>query len=520
MDHTKIYNTERERLKAIRSLHPNAYALSANETIQIERINKIVIDFFTIHKEFTQVDPPDETHIMSRVHNVYNEDSVTLLKEILRIKRINLDNAYTLANRVLNGKWFEVYAAYDSLGADGYKHLAYITSDKPDVFTIAERADYPGLYEVWDNCIKSESIDKLFDKVITHYDNDPEALRGALNLSEDYLYLCAGERNILKLIKLIHEFEITFVLPQEGYSPIYNDPHITDIVAIGREAVKNSTFDDTNEIYDMLIGNYTFSTKTDPIEISDKAFANATKLLYQIIMKIVKEGCKTNEITISLKEFKEARGYKDQKEARAQLLNASGILLTTLVTVENTTKNKRGKVINTERVRGAYLKYDAEINNSKVKFTLNDHIFEVMKDKPFLWLPDSFLKISNGSPNAFTIGVRLAVQRARNIDNPEKGNRMSIKELLKSTSYPLATEIPRKRWHDQIMKPFIKALKTVAATGEFSYKFVHSRGVELTKLEEANLEYDYDLFTSCMVQVHWNNEINYYTEFKRLKGKS
>lgn len=509
----KEYRNERERLKAIRSLHPNAYALSANETIQIERINKIVIEFFNTHREFVQIDPPDDTHFLARKHNIYNQESVGLIKNLLKNKRINLDNAYRIVNRVLNGKWFEVYAAYGSLNAEDFKHLAYITSDKPAAYNKADREQYPKLYEVWDNCIKTESKDKLFDEVITHYDYDPEGLRDALSLGNEYLYLCWGERVNLELIKRIYEFGVEpFIQDTEGFLSIPNVNGTTALNTIGTRALNNAYYDDINERYEIVTTTgVKVTTNNKAVNISSKSFVNMDKLLRQITNKAKIEGYASNRITITLEEFKTLRGIRDDKEARKQLSKAAEDLYNTSVEY---TFGKPQVIIKTR-----YVEAKAEIKNSSITFYISGIFFNNLREnKSIGYVPNEFLAIPTKSDNAYSIAMFLADHKRRNLGRADE-NRVSIKKLLEVTSLPTVDEIKPNRYKQQIIDPFINALNIAASTGVFKYEKVLSNGKPLTRYQRANFEYDLSVFIACSIDVTWLKEPEIYTQVREEKVK-
>lgn len=512
----KPFSNERERLKYIRSLHPNAYALSANEALQIQRIYKIIIEFFITHEEFTQITPPDKDHLMSRVSNVYNQESVILIKEMLKNKRIRLDNAYNIADRVLNGKWFEVYAAYGSLDAKEYTHLAYITSDKPNTLIKADREQYTELYEVWDKPIKTESNDKEWNEVIAYYDCNPEGLRDALSLGNDYLYLDWRERSNLELIKFIYEFEFeAFTQDQtnERFLQMPNTNGTTALTTIGKRALKNTHFDDPNEIYiiptDQARITMSINGKSTK-EIDGKRFVNMDKLFRLILNKAHKEGYKSKYITITLEEYKMIGG-KDNKEARKQLKKAADDLYNLSLIYKF--GNEKNQITISTRV----LEAKAEIKNSSITFCLADNLYNNLKtNKSISYIPYELLCISSRSENAYKIGVFLRDHQRRNIGKDNE-NRVSISKLLEVTSLPLAEDIKPNRYKLQIIDPFFKALNTAASTGVFSYKIVHSKGKPLTDKEAINVYFDYELFISCLVDITWLTELDPYAQIRERK---
>lgn len=510
MDNTNVYNNDRERIKSIRLLHPNAYALSANEAILLERINRLVYDFFTVHREFTQVEPPDEKHLLSRVHNVFNQKSVSLLKDTLKTKRISLNKIHKVADRVLSGKWFEVYAAYDlpEVGKDydhsAYKHLTYITSDKP--LTVAERGKFPGLYEVWDNYIKSESKDRLFDTVVTNYDHDPEALRSALNLSEDYLYLCGGERGTLLLIKRIAEFDsIPFTTAENMTLPIKSTAKTSGLAAVGRKSIIEAlnVYDELNNAYTIKptskINITVYDTELKP---NSQMWVNMNKLLTHIQYKLVQSNYADKVVSIGLDEFMDLRGVTDKKEARDSLNEA---ILNLYHTSIGTDKDDRAVRIIQER---------SKVIKGRAEIVLSDRFYEELrKNKSLEYFPLSFMRL-NG--NAFRLAINLFNHRRRNLGTDTE-NRIGIRKLLEYTTLPIESEIERWRRKDQIITPFINAMIAAAESGEFTYKIVHSKGIELSDHNKWLASYDYDEFINCLIEVQWKNEHEYITQLREDK---
>lgn len=502
------YKNPKERVLQTRSLYPEAYALNTKEALRVNKIDNIIWQFFNTHSEFTLYTMRDNG-IRSKEY-IYNEQSIDLLKQTFKVRRVNLDNAVTLANRVLNKKWFQVFPTKAN-NSDAIK-LAFTTNE--GYIEIADKDKYPDLYEVWEQHklavqgLNNNSWGVLFEL-------NPERLREALSLSDEYLYLSNEERESLELIIDIAEFNsIPFTKAQDGYLQMISTNQTTALSVIGSKALNDAVYDEYNESFGIVTttgAKITYHGKE--LNLDDTGSVNMDKLLRHMIYRAIQDGLTSPIVNITLDDFKQVRGLRDNKEARSQLKKAVDLLYNSSIEINSNRGSISTRFIDTK----------AEIKNSSVILVFSNSYFNMLKNnKSIAQIPLSFFEIKSSQPNAYKIALFLADHKKRNIGNANE-NRVTIRKLLEVTSLPPADTIEPRRYKLQIIDPFFKALEVITATGELKYKIVHSNGVELTSYEKNNIEFDYDLFSHCLIDVEWLREPEYYThlrEDKRLKSVS
>lgn len=483
--------TPQQRIKKARAKYPDAYALTENEAIRVQRFDSLIWQFFDTHHEFvaTEWHEWDTEKKYPVYRNIYNDESIALLKEFFSIKRLSLANGHALATRVLSHPWFEVMGILKTdVEARGEAYL--ITSD--DKHGRLSLEDWAEFYAVWS--VKDES--------------NALPIRDALKLDSSYLYLCQGERDVLNLIISIHEYSnAPFSTVQEGgFIAIKSTPQTTDLVTIGTTALTraNNNYDDLNELFTIVSpAEHRLYLNKNKL-LSGWEFEKLDRLLRQINSKAMSMGYTSKSVDISLDEYMEMRGLLDRKQAREQY-NRDTINLFMLY-AEFTDSS------GTKRVR--FLQEQGELKNSNVSFLLSDRVFISMREfGSIAMIPKSFFKLKG---NAYRIAIYLCDNKKRNIGDANE-NRVSIAKLLEVTTLPLASEIEPKRYKAQIIDAFFKALDKMTATGEITYEVVKSKGVKLSPTEAFRVHHEYQLFASCLIDVHWSKEPECYKTMRENK---
>ena len=494
----QYYKNSKDRIKQTRSLYPAAFALSVNEALRLANIDKIIYNFFEGHRSFIQYET-NESGLQSKQY-LFNDESIGLLKSELKRGRVSLKNTRKLANDVLNGKWFEVYPLAKLNESDNDK-LAFAT-DKTSI-EIADRDKYPELYRVWSDY--KISLTKIKRNVYAgDYEHNPEALRIALNLSEDYLFLCQGERDTLQLILDIAEYK-SKPFTTEGYIQTKNTPQTVALSSVGKRALKEgvSSYDDTSgdDIFTLVTTTGAVITILGKeVKPNTQEFINMDKLYTHINHKFTESGFTAKEITITLNEFMELRGLTDKKEAREQFKKGISDLYNASIDVSGFS------------VR--FIQDKSIIKNSAAAFTLSDKLFNSLKKNSSIdYRPVSFMRL-NG--NAYMIAAYLHNHRRRNIGKPTE-NRVSIRTLLEATLLPLASDTEPRRYKSHIIEPFFTALNTAADTGEFTYKIVKSNGIELSEHENFMSRLEYSDFIKYLIQIQWVKEPEYFKQLRESK---
>lgn len=485
-DWHELMTTPQQRIKRARAKYPDAYALTANEAIRVQRFDSLIWQFFDTHREFVKTEWREEdTEKKYPIYrNLYNDESIALLKQFFTVKRLSLANAHALANRVLSQPWFELDSILN-LNHDDSSEAYLHTSDGRHGRLSLE--DWPEFYAVWD----------------IRDDSNAQPIREALRLDSSYLYFCTGERDILQLIINIAEYDnAPFTTTQEdGFIAIKSTPQSTALVSVGERAVIGAKYDELNELFDVIssTGEHVYlrgrMLKADEFVSLDKMVRQINSILHQ-------GGFMNKAITITLDEFMEFRVLTDRRAAREEFERAISLLYEVS--------------LNYNGIESRYLQTKARIQNSKVALLLTDLFFESLRvSGSVAFIPKGFFALKGKGGNAYKIGITLSDNRRRNIGKDNE-NRMSIAKLLEATTLNLADSIEPKYYKRQIIEPFFTALNKAAAEG-FSYTLIHRGGIPLTKLEQFEIHHNYELFISCLIDVQWYKEPEYYKSLRERK---
>lgn len=483
----------------IRELCPQAYALTANEAMRLKRIDFAIFQFFDAHREFIGVSREAERDAdtgeyirPAAYHYIYNDESIALLRSTFKSKRISLDNAAKLADRVLSHKLFAVdnIVSIDDNEIEVETYALYV---KDGYVGQLERAVYPEFYKVWDE----------------YRDSNAEALRLALRLEAGYLYITTYEINILRIIKHISEYTSQpFTAPmQSGYIAIKATRESTALAAIGRAALNAATYDEINEAHNLTAAIGTEIRLRGKL-IGKRAFVSVDKLQRQLLDKACKSGFTSSEIELSLDEFMQLRQLTDKKSAREQFKRAA----------DDYYEVSYEAVSDTGRVRIRPLDAQAILNYGKAVFSFSSKFFDAHKRNGSLeYIPEAYFALSgNNDVNTYSVGIYIYDYTRRNLGKPNE-NKIKVTTLLEVTSLPSAAEIDSKYYKRQIIEPFFKALSKAATLGGFKYSLALSGGKPLSDRDSVNAHYDYDLFSDCVIVIQWIKEPEYHSQLRERK---
>lgn len=504
-----------ERLSEInmRELCPEAFALTCNEALRLRRINYTLFMFFDTHREFIEVSREAEGDRPAAYHNIYNDESIALLRSTFKSKRISLSNAAKLAERVLKGKWFALDSVVYRDNDDGLPRLYLSTGGERK--GVISREDSPEVYSIWDSYTQSGSFD---DERICNPLN-AEALREALSLEAGYQYITSYEIELLRIIKHIAEYASQpFTAPtQAGYIAYKSTRESTALMTVGSSALKAARYDDANERYN-LIASTGVKIYLRGRLISKRAFVSMDKLLRQLMNKAYESGFKNREVALTLDEFMRLRRLADRKEARKQFSQVAIDLSNTVIEVRENYKGEKGK--SRLPILGKQWEPDDDskspIVNSSIVFMFNADFFEPLRVSHSIgFLPEGLLAIDGKSDNAYTIGVCVWDDIRRNLGKGKREGRLKVLTLLKATSLPSAEDINPKYYRRQIMEPFLAALSKAASAeyGNFTYTIYNADGV--TKANLFEIRFNYALFSSCVIEARLNNEPEAYTQLRQ-----
>ena len=494
--------SRRELVYEMRAICPNAYALSATEALRVARVDNLIWNFFDQHRDFVKIVEAGSADRAGVYCNVYNDKSVSLLRDTFKSKRLNLNNAAQIAYRVLGGLWFSLIGVVD-MNENAPKQTALITDKGTKVLNRAEWAEF---YKVWDEQGATNA----------------EALRRALDLEAGCLYIELQEINTLKLIVKIAEYQsepFEREQIQPGYIIYKSTKETTALNSVGYSAIKGARYDEMNERYDL-----TSSTGVKVYlrgRLMNKGnFANIDKLLRQLMNRAVNDGFVHREIELSLDEYMSARGLRDRKEARQQYSRDAIDLSNVIIEVSEMHKKKEGLArlpILGKQWEPSDTK--APIRNSSILFALNADFFELLKRSQSIgYLPEGLLTMDGRSDNAYTLGAYIWDDARRNLHNGKRERRLKINTLLTVCGLKTALEVEPKYHKRQIIKPFFEALAKASKPeyGNFSYEIVSPDGKTLTAQEAA---VSYDLFASCLIAYELNAEPDYFSQYRESKSK-
>ena len=467
----------------IRAINPQAFALSANEAIRVQKIASIIRQVFDMHREFVQNKDTENGGIIRTI--IFNAQSVALIKKCLKEKRVNLNNAYRVAQRVLSANWWQLMPIALSITREGDPTL-YLRSSG-DAQGYITREQYPEFYEVYDSQ----------DDIIRGYKLGGirvEALRDALGLDDSYLYLDGGELYALSLIRAIAEFKEPFVRNESEYITIKSSPATTALAITGAKAYRDAEqIDDEDqeagfEIHLTARSAFRYTGELDTLK---SLSVNASKLILQIVSESISQG---RWVRISLREYMELRGLRDEKTARKQYQKATEVVSRLQF---STKSNGRFTFIN-------FLQAGNIVKGEGV-FLINELFYQyyIERNGSKAQIPKSFFTIPASSPNAWAIVNRLYTHRKINLGRDTE-NRIAITTLLGDTTLPLAETIENKRLKSYIIDRFFEALNTARdITKEFTYTIVESGGARTNEYEAYN---NYWHFIKCLIQVKWNGD--------------
>lgn len=487
MSKDDFFISPREQAKQVRDKCPSAYALTINEAIRINRIDSLIWQFFSNHPEFVKeqevgISQATGQPIKKGVY-VYDDTSIGMIKDQLRRRRINLDNAYAMAERILSGHWFYIIGIFNPSG-DPSKAMMSLYVDGEDKGAISRDA-FPSFYEIYE---------------AEEYTN-AEGLRQALRLDDDCKLICPGELNTLRLIKFIAEGTVEPVDIVEGYMAIKSLPQTTALANIGSMALSKAQYDELNETFTVMAATGVRVTLKGDM-IKPKRWVSLDKLWRQINNVAHDTRYVSKVIKFSLDDYMRLRGLKNRKQAREQLTEDNEEFAELWLDYGNGGRGSR------------IVEAKPYIKNSESIYYLTDTAFIMLSSNASTQYYPEYLMSLTG--NAYMIGAFIEDHIRRNIGNPNE-TRISIIRLLESTTLPLASEVQPKHYRLRIIEPFFSNLSKVVNSGGISYRIVHGGGNPLSSLEETEVHYDYNLFASCLIEITKESEPKEYTKLRQQR---
>lgn len=233
---------------------------------------------------------------------------------------------------------------------------------------------------------------------------------------------------------------------------------------------------------------------------------NADKMLKQCINKALVGGFEDKTVKVTLAEYMEARGLRDKKEARKTLRSA-------LDTIYAVSINGETRFDSFTRVRIAQ---EVSYTDGVARVTFTDRFFtHLASTKQIAYVPDALLTIPNDRSNSYWIFEAFEQHKRRNAGSSHNiENKLATRSLLNRCSFPSIEEIPKGLTKRKITEPFDKCLQYLRdVSNVFSeYRYIYAsaaskgKSSELTSEDAERMWYDFELFSSLIVEVVWTQE--------------
>lgn len=485
-----------------RQTNPGAYLLTEKEKELIERAFACFVSAFTQYEN--QIE--DKTELAKFASKIAIID--------IKSKKINLKKLRGIIERYTTALFWSMYPQFVTV------------TDKNGVKITTSQVEYKIAFSDIENeeykTIKLEEKHPFFTA-----ETMQERLR-ALGFSDLYLYVTKFELDALELLQrmfVLYDAEQTGSETQKpGMMLLKSAPEFdffmdTSIKALqeAKASRKLSTEGEQITVFDILtkqgIELETENTIDDILAFKNP---NSDKLFKQVMREAIRT--KQRTITITLNSFMQARGLKDRKEAKRQLVKAANALFDVKIKL----KAKKGKQtqgrLYTRVFSSVYVPGQNGAESGSVIIDFDEAFFDtLLKNNQVIYMPEKILKISSKKPDAYFFACKfLQRKRMQNNQRSELDNRLSVITLLDVSTIPSYEELKEKwRFRQLIIDRFENALDYLelpedkGGVGLFSYYFTKEKGQKLTKAELSLMRDDFEFFKSLYVNVVWYDDIDY-----------
>lgn len=476
--------------------NPKHFALTADESELVRRIDSIVSDF---NLNYMVIDENNNSHF-AFPSDYYRLVKLKLQNSHYRNKRISLANAEELANKVFNHPWYTIIVAGESEQSDKILYRIITSESKGKSILIKEDSPYYSL----------PTSSGQFISVVT--DKDYLEERKALGLSPDHKFLYSVEYIALRTITRLKNPASDPIATSSGDWLIKSSPMLTLPVNVGRAIIAHNTTE--GKMKDR--GKTIISVGSQQIILNRaatdflKGNINAQKLFDTIQHEAAIIGYTTSRLAIPLKRILEERGLKDIKELKKQLTSAAAILDDMSFT---------GQLGGGDYEKLAVTQGDTSIKNGYLYVNINEKFLDGLRQtkQVLLYAPEIMKLPTLGFSYGF---ARIFAEHKRKNLGKANENRISVQTLLGYAPFPLYDELKDKGQASQkIIDPFLKCFDTIQDKGIFGYRFIKFRGEKLTDQEWEDLLTDYKLFSSLMVEVIWFDAPDY-SDIMKSKQKA
>jgi len=223
------------------------------------------------------------------------------------------------------------------------------------------------------------------------------------------------------------------------------------------------------------------------------------RLLDAMLIRFTESGAKNPEISLSLEEYMELCGLKNQQETRQQI-NSD---IKTLKHMYVDFRQSSGRECSMQHV---CICTDMKIKNSIIYLTLSPEFFRVMKTMPVMPYPEELFRINlKQNPNSYYFLKKIAEHKKMNYFK-KNADIISVQTLLQCTPElpDYNTVIHTDRAVDRrIIRPFERDMDLFSDFDILQWQYCHTNGLILTEEEVNNL--NYHIFYRLLVKIHWKN---------------
>lgn len=239
------------------------------------------------------------------------------------------------------------------------------------------------------------------------------------------------------------------------------------------------------------------ATLTIPDFVSRAGFRTSThQLLDALVLELTQTGAKVPIVSISLEQYMNQRGLKDQKEARKQVKADLQELFDAKFSFQEKRKN------------GAQDYHDIRIIDSQgirkgvITVSFGTAFYSILLSYPLMPYPSQLWRLDNKkNPNSYYLLRRIAEHRNMN-DGKKNADIIAVKTLLAAAPFlPSYDEVLKtdRAFKRRIIDKLERDLDALEES--FTWHYCHSNN---TPLSDAELEtMDYKLFESLNINVQW-----------------
>lgn len=200
-----------------------------------------------------------------------------------------------------------------------------------------------------------------------------------------------------------------------------------------------------------------------------------------ILIKLQKAKFKTNEIEITITEFKEALGIQDRKTASGRFFAASKMFLTGYFQYRKVHKNSN----KTECIERTLICKSGTFYKSRTVFKINDEYLNVVKRQTHAFIPDRALRYSNEKKHALHIVLFLYGYKCKNTkpshdmeeSKADEYSVVKLETLIKECSGIKSKEsVNNRNYREAISTPVLKDLKYVCEDYGIKFNIIDSDG--------------------------------------------